>query len=698
MIIGRLSLFLAGVVLSLCPLFVQPGYAQAGFVYAAVPGPLCADATPCTSAVHVYDAGTARLVIRLPLPPQTAPVSIAVSRDGAYIYVSSAKTVRSQPPQIIEGSMTVIDARHHRLVGTFPTGENAGPIAVSHDGSKVFIASTVTFETDAWKGTLSVVDPVSRTIVQSVGILPGVRHVEISTNPERIVLFGLDPTRFAFAYTSRLTSVDPATLNVISSDVRQRVVPGGLALSADRQRVHALYQSPFEPPASRRVTFDPGSLTVLSDFAAGTYATAPVELPGGGGLLAFDSLNLMRFALDADVSTLIAGLTGPGIDLTVPSGGRRAYAVMFDTTPGPHQFLVGVDLDRNSVFLNEELAVSGVRLTSTPPAVQSCRYGVDSNALSFPVSGGTRQITLRTMCDWEASTDAPQWTRMSSSHGSGENVIEVTVEPHVLTNSRTATLTIGGQLVTITQAGTISHSPFGSLDTPVEGALNLSGAIAVTGWALDDVGVVRVQIYRDPVAGESGFVYVGDARFVDGARPDVEAAFRGAPAAARAGWGLMILSNLLPGGGNGTFRVHAVAEDAEGNRALIGSRSIEVNNASAALPFGAIDTPGQGETVSGVIYNWGWALTPGSAIIPTDGTSIDVMIDGAFAGHPVYGLYRHDIASIFPGYTNARSAVGYCLIDTTMMENGRHTISWIVRDNQGRAQGIGSRYFTVFNH
>src|SRR6187402_1592925 len=125
MITGRLSLFLAGVVLSLCPLFVQPGYAQAGFVYAAVPGPFCTDGAPCTSAVHVYDAGTARLVIQLPLPPQTAPVSIAVSRDGAYVYVSSAKTIRSQPPQIIEGSMTVIDARHHRLVGTFPTGEHA---------------------------------------------------------------------------------------------------------------------------------------------------------------------------------------------------------------------------------------------------------------------------------------------------------------------------------------------------------------------------------------------------------------------------------------------------------------------------------------------------------------------------------------------------------------------------------------------
>ena len=96
----------------------------------------------------------------------------------------------------------------------------------------------------------------------------------------------------------------------------------------------------------------------------------------------------MRFALDADVSSVVAGLTGLGFDLTVPSGGRRAYAVVFDSTLRPQQSLVGVDLDRNSGFLDEPIAVSGVRLTSTPPAVQSCRYGVDSNALSFPSAAG----------------------------------------------------------------------------------------------------------------------------------------------------------------------------------------------------------------------------------------------------------------------------------------------------------------------
>src|SRR5918993_2839499 len=156
MITGRLSLLIAGVVLSLSPLFVQPSHAQGGFVYAAVPGQTCSGGNPCTSAVHVYDAETARLVIPLPLPPQTAPLGIAVSRDGAYLFVSSARTIRTQPPQIVQGSMTVIEARRNRLVGTFPTGDNAGPIAVTAGGFKGGIATTTAFDVDAGEGQLSV--------------------------------------------------------------------------------------------------------------------------------------------------------------------------------------------------------------------------------------------------------------------------------------------------------------------------------------------------------------------------------------------------------------------------------------------------------------------------------------------------------------------------------------------------------------
>jgi hypothetical protein len=37
------------------------------------------------------------------------------------------------------------------------------------------------------------------------------------------------------------------------------------------------------------------------------------------------------------------------------------------------------------------------------------------------------------------------------------------------------------------------------------------------------------------------------------------------------------------------------------------------------------------------------------------------------------------------------------MIDTTTLANGVHTIVWGVVDNNGNAEGLGSRYFWVLN-
>jgi hypothetical protein len=250
--------------------------------------------------------------------------------------------------------------------------------------------------------------------------------------------------------------------------------------------------------------------------------------------------------------------------------------------------------------------------------------------------------------------------------------------------------------------------PFGSFDTPVTGAANLQGAIPVTGWALDDVGVAKVEIWRDPVSGETptpnGKVFIGNATFVSGARPDVQAIYPSYPQSDRAAWGYMLLTNMLPNqnnggpvGGNGAFTLYAYLYDDYGNVVALSPKTITCNNASANKPFGTIDTPGQGATVSGTLNNFGWALTPGTPMIPTNGSTIEVHVDGNLLGTAQYNLPRSDIQTLFPGYTNTDGAIGFFSIDTTQLTNGVHTIFWIVTDDHGRSDGIGSRYFTVAN-
>lgn len=307
---------------------------------------------------------------------------------------------------------------------------------------------------------------------------------------------------------------------------------------------------------------------------------------------------------------------------------------------------------------------------------------------------------------WTTSSDST-WFTCDKASGTGDDVLRVSVDPTGLaTGTHSGMITVQVEYPNSTVYNIITaylvvmddkydEKPFGQFSTPLEGAI-VRGSIAVTGWALDDVGIESLKIYRE--AGPNNLVYIDDAVFVEGARPDVEAAYQYTPANYNAGWGYMLLTNYLPNGGNGTFTLHAIATDVAGNRFTLGTRTITADNANAVKPFGAIETPAQGGTASGNGFiNWGWALTPGSNTIPTDGSTIYVWIDGVKIGHPTYNIYREDIAGFFPGYTNSGGAIGYFKLDTTSYESGTHTIQWTVTDNAGNTDGIGSRFFSVLN-
>lgn len=257
----------------------------------------------------------------------------------------------------------------------------------------------------------------------------------------------------------------------------------------------------------------------------------------------------------------------------------------------------------------------------------------------------------------------------------------------------------GASIYTTSKPGG-SVPPFGGVDTPAPGATGVTGSLSVTGWTLDDVGVAGVRILRDPVGAEpaGSKVLLGNAVLVADARPDIAAAYPALPAKDRAGWGYLLLTNMLPGQGNGSYTLYVYADDADGGSTLLGTRTIVCANATATKPFGAIDTPDQGATISGSAYtNFGWALTPLPKTISADGSTIAAYIDGEKIGSVTYNNFRADIATLFPGLANSNGAVGFLTINTTDYDNGVHTIAWVVTDSAGAAEGIGSRYFTIQN-
>jgi hypothetical protein len=401
-------------------------------------------------------------------------------------------------------------------------------------------------------------------------------------------------------------------------------------------------------------------------------------------------------------------VTSPGVGhytwntTSVPSGKYWVYATVTDGVNANSAYSTGPLIinhnDMPEISLSKNALIFGG--TQGGVATQNEKVLVTNRGLG--------------MLNWQATKNA-SWLTVSPTSWIGDGALTVGIDNSGLgPGSFSGVVTVtdpaasnSPQRITVNltiYAAGGDGFPFGVFETPVSGS-RVYGNISVTGWALDDIEVKKVEIKRAPDVDDSpsvidyeGLVYIGDACFVRGARPDVQNLYPTYPRSDCAGWGYMLLSYFLPRGGNGNFRLIAVAVDSSGRRVRLGEKDIVCENASSVKPFGTIDTPAQGGTASGNAYvNFGWALTPPPKEIPRDGSTMNVWVDSVPVGKPVYDQYRQDIYDLFPTCRNRDGAVGYYYLDTTKLTNGVHSIAWSVVDNAGEAQGIGSRYFEVTN-
>ncbi|MCX6580187.1 MAG: Ig-like domain-containing protein [Candidatus Aminicenantes bacterium] len=341
-------------------------------------------------------------------------------------------------------------------------------------------------------------------------------------------------------------------------------------------------------------------------------------------------------------------------------------------------------------------------ISDSHPTIRVNRTKLNFNASTSGLNTGSQKVWIDNSgggnLNWQLSTDST-WIICTPMSGTNKGIIDVSVNTSGLNPGAysgkimisDANATNSPQTITVNlllKNSQQMQTPFGDFATPIDGSA-ISNSVPVTGWALDDIEVTNVKIYNSET-------FIGEAIFIEGARPDIELAYPGYPNNYKAGWGYMLLTNFLPNGGNGSYTIHAKAFDKEGNEVTLGSKTIYCDNAHAVKPFGAIDTPLQGGMASGKNYvNYGWLLTPVPNYIPADGSTISVFVDGVNLGHPTYNIFRADIANLFPGYSNSFGAVGYYYLDTTKLPDGVHSIYWIATDSAGNSDGIGSRYFLI---
>lgn len=123
--------------------------------------------------------------------------------------------------------------------------------------------------------------------------------------------------------------------------------------------------------------------------------------------------------------------------------------------------------------------------TFTVTQASGCTYSINSSSQSFGASGGSGTavaVTAANGCTWTASSNASWLTVTSGGSGSGNGTVTFTVAANA-TPARSATLTIAGHAVAISQAGGCAYgvTPLTVSASAAGAAVNSVAVTAATG-------------------------------------------------------------------------------------------------------------------------------------------------------------------------------------------------------------------------
>jgi len=154
------------------------------------------------------------------------------------------------------------------------------------------------------------------------------------------------------------------------------------------------------------------------------------------------------------VSTLVT-LTGCAWDAMVTSGGSWLTCTSSGTASGSIDITVSLNTSVNA--RTGTINVEGQNLTINQPGI-SCTYILSQNTYTCPGSNANTYNAIATMntqpgCTWSSVViSGGGWLNCTSS-GSGNGNIGITVSQNSSINSRTGTISIQGQILTVIQPG-----------------------------------------------------------------------------------------------------------------------------------------------------------------------------------------------------------------------------------------------------
>ena len=214
----------------------------------------------------------------------------------------------------------------------------------------------------------------------------------------------------------------------------------------------------FDPSPDHWVVLDSGEPAVLR-YELGVYplgASAPVGTVDMGKP-APDADGKIRYDFSAQVTAL--SLPGGDYEARVSAIGPQGAALSDPSNP----------------------------FTFTTPS--TCKFSLNATTVSASAVAGTYAVNVSTGtgCEW-AVTNALPWVTVWTGGGSGSGTVPFAVQANSSSSSRTGTVNIAGQTLTVRQDGTTTPGPTFGKTSPANGASGLGSSVTLQWSAVADSG------------------------------------------------------------------------------------------------------------------------------------------------------------------------------------------------------------------
>jgi YVTN family beta-propeller protein len=254
-----------------------------GFVAISPNGRLAYVANRAAGVVTVIDTAVDKVTATIPVqagPPQY----LAFAPDGKHVYVS---IFNDQSTINVVG---VLDTTSNSIVSTIPVGTRPFALAVTPDGSRLYVPNHDS-------GTVSVIDTATSKVTTDIKVAPNPHWAAISNDGTRV---------YTANHESGVVTIIDTSNNSVVGEVKVQVSPHSLAVAPSK-------------PLVANVNYDSDSLTVIDTTTEKVIATVPVGRKPQDVAWSADGRFVYVTAVEGDTVTVINTDTWT-TTATVPTG------------------------------------------------------------------------------------------------------------------------------------------------------------------------------------------------------------------------------------------------------------------------------------------------------------------------------------------------------------------------------------------